>query len=242
MPWFTALGGTLAPLVGGLFMAILKDPAWARRHGLIAAKAQLTAGTADWPAFWALLAQAVAVGGLGLFALIAIWVFGREFSDRTAKDLLAVPTARRAVIAAKFIIVAVWSTLIALLIYLVGIVVGATVGLPGWSPALTVAAARQIAIIACLTVALVTPFAFVASAGRGYLPAVGVLFLVIVMAQILAAVGWGVAFPWSVPALMSGIAGAATPPIGIGSELLVVLTSGAGIVATLVWWQRADQT
>ena len=93
-------------MVGGLFMVILKDPAWARRHGLIATKAQLAAGTADWPTYWALLAQAVAVGGVVLFGLVAIWVFGREYSDRTATDLLALPTARSTIVGAKFVVVA----------------------------------------------------------------------------------------------------------------------------------------
>jgi ABC-2 type transport system permease protein len=37
VPWLTALGFSLAPLVGGLFMIILKDPERARSMGLISA-------------------------------------------------------------------------------------------------------------------------------------------------------------------------------------------------------------
>jgi ABC-2 type transport system permease protein len=241
VPVITALGGSLAPIVGGLFMVILKDPAWARRHGLLAAKAQLAAGTADWPTYWALLGQAVAVGGLVLFGLVAIWVFGREYSDRTATDLLALPTARSTIVAAKFVVVAAWSMLLAALIVVEGLGIGAAVGLPGWSMGLLVDAARRIAVTALLTVALVTPFAWAASAGRGYLPAVGVLFLVIVLAQIVAAAGWGAVFPWSVPALLSGIAGPATPTMGMTSYLLVLFAGLVGVAGTLLWWQHADQ-
>ena len=242
IPVITALGGTIAPVVGGVFMAILKDPVWAREHGLIAAKAELAASTADWPTFWALLVQAVAVGGLILFGLIAIWVFGREWSDRTAKDLLALPTARPAIVGAKFIVVGVWSMLIAALIFVEGLGIGSAVGLLGWSSPLMLDAARRIAVTAVLTVALVTPFAWAASAGRGYMAPIGVLFLVLVLAQVLAAAGWGLKFPWSIPALMSGVAGEATPLVGLGSHLLVLLTGCAGIIATLGWWQRADQS
>ena len=92
VPWLTALGFSLAPLVGGLFMIILKDPERARSMGLISAKAQLAAGVADWPTFFGLLAQATAVGGAMLFTIVTAWVFGREFSDHTAKELLALPT------------------------------------------------------------------------------------------------------------------------------------------------------
>ena len=48
VPLFAALGFCLAPFIGGLFMIILKDPEQARQMGLLGAKAQLAAGTADW--------------------------------------------------------------------------------------------------------------------------------------------------------------------------------------------------
>src|SRR5687768_16505779 len=94
VPVFTTLGFALVPLIDGLFMIILKDPEAARSMGLITIKAQVLAGVADWPTFFSILAQAVAVGGAILFAIITAWVFGREFTDRTAKELLALPTSR----------------------------------------------------------------------------------------------------------------------------------------------------
>src|SRR5215216_3750223 len=87
VPLFTSIGFSFVALVDGLFMIIMKDPEAARKMGLISAKAQLLAGTADWPTFFSVLAQAVAVGGAILFAILAAWVFGREFSDRTVKEL-----------------------------------------------------------------------------------------------------------------------------------------------------------
>lgn len=109
VPLFTAIGFSFAPLMGGLFMIILKDPEAARSMGLISTKAQLTVGVADWPTFFSILAQAVAVGGAILFAVVTSWVFGREFSDRTAKELLALPTSREAIVAAKFAVIAAWT-------------------------------------------------------------------------------------------------------------------------------------
>ena len=72
-------------------MIILKDPEQARAMGLIGAKAQLTAGVADWPTFFSMLLQGTAGGGAILFAFITAWVFGREFSDHTAKELWPFP-------------------------------------------------------------------------------------------------------------------------------------------------------
>src|SRR6266508_3228607 len=154
VPWLTALGFSLAPLVGGLFMIILKDPERARSMGLISAKAQLAAGLADWPTLLGLLAQATAVGGGLLFTLVTSWVFGREFSDHMAKELLALPTSRAAIVAAKFLVVGMWAAGLTVLILVLGLIVGAAIGLPGWSTALLWRAAGDLAITAGLTLAL----------------------------------------------------------------------------------------
>ena len=60
------------------------------------------------------------------------------------------------------------------------------------------------------------------------------------LAQILAATGWGGWFPWSVPALFSGLAGPRAEQVGAHSYAVVTATSVAGLAATLAWWRRAD--
>jgi ABC-2 type transport system permease protein len=237
MPWLTLLGFLLIPLMGGLFMIILKDPEFARRVGLISAKAQLLAGTADWPTFLNLLAQAVAIGGIILFGFVGSWVFGREYSDRTVKDLLALPTSRSAIVLAKFVVVMGWSVVATAVIYFVGLAVGAAVGLPAVPSGVFWQGTTTIVISAILTIGLVAPIAFIASAGRGYLPPLGAAILAIFLAQIIAIVGYGEYFPWSVPALYSQ-----GSPIGLASYLLVFLTGIAGMAGTFFWWELADQT
>lgn len=125
LPWISALAFTVATLVCGLFMFILQDPQRAQALGLLGAKAQLSGATADWTGYLALLAQAVAVGGLLIYGVIAIWLFGREFSDHTAKDLLALPTSRSAIVGAKFIIAGLWSVLLAVQVCGLGLLIGA---------------------------------------------------------------------------------------------------------------------
>ena len=237
VPLLTGLGFLLAPLAGGFFMVILKDPEFARRVGLISTKAQLVAGVADWPTYLELLTQATAIGGLILFSLVGSWVFGREYSDRTVKDLLALPTSRSAIVAAKFTVIAAWSAVLVVIIYLVGLGVGALVGLPGGATQLILQGGVTIAITAGLTIASVTPIIFFASAGHGYLPPMGVAILAIFLAQIIAVAGWGEYFPWSIPALYSQ-----GERLGTASYAIIILTGVAGIAATFIWWELADQT
>src|SRR3972149_8957333 len=208
VPLFTALGFSMAPLAGGLFIIILKDPEAARSMGLISTKAQIAVGTADWPAFFGLLTQAVAAGGIVLFSIITIWVFGREFSDHTVKELLALPTSREAVVTAKFIVIAVWALAMTLFIFGIALVVGRLVVIPGWSGELLRTAFINVLGAAALTIPLMSFVALLASAGRGYLPAFGWTILTLALANIAAIMGWGDWFPWAVPALFSGAAGA----------------------------------
>lgn len=237
MPLSTAIGLAWLPLGGGFFMIILKNPEFARQMGLISAKAQLTMGTADWPTYLGFLAQGTAVGGIILFGLMSAWVFGREYSDRTVKDLLALPTARSSIVLAKFVIVAAWSAVLIGMVCLLGLVVGAALGLPPVPSPVIAQGMVTTAVVAVLTMLLVTPLAFVACAGHGYLPPIGVMIVLVVLAQVSVIIGWGEFFPWAVPALY-----AQGERLGFVSFALVLVTSIAGVAGTVAWWERADQT
>lgn len=242
VPLLTSVGFSMAPLMGGLFMVILKDPEAARSMGLISAKAQLVAGVADWPTFFSILAQAVAIGGAILFAIVTIWVFGREFSDRTAKELLALPTTREAIVTAKFVVLLAWTLALAVFIFLIGLVVGKLVVIPGWSEELLRSASVDVLGSAALTIALLPFVAFLASTGRGDFLPFGWTILTIVLAQIAAITGWGDWFPWSVPALFSGAAGPRAELLGMHSYVIVFIAGLIGLGATFFWWRNADQT
>jgi ABC-2 type transport system permease protein len=236
MPLLTALGFAMVPLSGGFFMIVLKDPEMARRVGLISAKAQLTMGAADWPTYLQFLTLAVGAGGIILFGLITSWVFGREYSDRVVKDLLALPTSRFAIVLSKFLVIAVWSAALTLFICLLTLIIGAALRLPPAAPQIFWQSGIMIAVAVALLLLLITPVAFAASAWRGYLPPIGVMILVMVVAQLTNAAGWGEYFPWAIPALY--VQGES---LGGASYAIVILTGLLGLAATFLWWELADQ-
>jgi len=242
LPALTAMAFAVAAAVGGMFMFILQDPDRARQLGLLGAKAELAGAVADWPGYFALLAQTTAVGGVGIFGVLLIWIFGREFSDHTAKDLLALPTARTTIVTAKFAVSAVWCALLAAEAYLLGLGIGAMLRLPGWSAAVAVHGLSRLAVTAAMTWLLLSVLALAASAGRGYLAAIGVMFVILLSAQVVAALGYGHVFPWSVPGIYSGLAGEGKPAVGVVGFTLVGAVGVAGIAATAWWWRDADQS
>lgn len=238
--WITISALAVAPLMGGFFMFVLKNPELAEASGLLGAKAQL-AGESNWPSYFSLLAQTIAVGGILVFGFVTSWVFGREYSDRTAKDLLALPIPRALIVAAKFIAVIIWCTLLSLIVFVLGLLIGTIIDLPKWSFETAVHGFYVLAISSLLTMVLSTPVAFFASFGRGYLAPLGFVVVTLVFAQIIAAIGHGYYFPWSIPAIYSNIAGTQGDPIGLVSYMIVCLTGMIGVGGTLAWWQFADQ-
>jgi ABC-2 type transport system permease protein len=242
VPLLAALGFTLAPLTGGLFMFIMKDPERARDMGLLSVKAQLAMTTAEWATFFGVLTQAVAIGGVIVCSIVTAWVFGREFSDHTVKDLMALPTSRASIVTAKLIIIAVWVFSVTLWIYLFGLFIGYLVDIPGWTVQLALQSLSDLLVTTGMTLLLMTPVAFIASMGRGYLPPLGWAVLTIFFAQIIAATGWGDWFPWSVPALFSGVVGPRAEQLGMHSYVILSLAGILGLIATFWWWLNADQT
>ncbi len=236
VPFFTALGFLMMPLIGALLIFIYKDPQLARQLGLLGTKANLVVGSADWPGYLTLMIEFTALGGFFFFCLAISWTFGREFTDGTLKDLLAVPVPRFDILLAKFIVAALWCAALIVETYVVGLVLGMVIQLPGGSLAVILHGTSLLAVTAVMSITLVMPFGFFASVGRGYLLPIGIAMLTLILGNLSITLGWGEYFPWSVPALVLQEA-----PITPFSYGLVVLTGLAGIVGTYLWWRYADQ-
>jgi ABC-2 type transport system permease protein len=238
MPLWTALGSLFMPLGIAFLIFLARNPELSRKLGLVSAKANLIAYSAtDWTTYLGLFGQIIAAGGFFFYVLAISWVFGREFADGTLKDMLAVPVQRSSILLAKFAVVAAWSAAMTLVIFIFGLVMGAIIRLPGGSLSVILQGSTVAAVTACLVIAVILPFAFFASVGRGYLLPMAVAILALIMANLVVVVGWGEYFPWAVPMLYAQ-GKSYTQPI---SYWIVFLTGLAGMIGTYLWWKFADQ-
>ncbi len=205
------------------------------------AKAQII-GEANWSSYFEILAQVIAIGGLVGFGFIASWIFGREFSDHTAKDLFALPVSRSLIVLSKFVVMFLWGILLSVIVLAVGLIAGKIVNISGWSVQVVIGGLNLLVITSILTIVLSIPVAFFASYGQGFLPPMGYVIFTIVISQFAAAFGHGAYFPWAIPALYSGAAGPEQAQLGTVNFIIVFITGIIGLIVTLLWWRFADQS
>jgi len=237
--WITVVIFSIIPLMMGLMIFVAKHPEMAAKLGMVGTKALLF-GKNDWAGYFGLLIQSiVSVGYIG-FGFVTSWIFGREYSDRTMKDILALPISRSSIVVAKFLVVIIWCALLTFILFAVGVLIGQIIDISGWSMHVLSTYATKFFTTAFLTLFLCTPVAFFASYGRGVIAPLGFVILTMVMAQFIGLVGLGPYFPWAIPGVYTAPAGTEGMQLVFSSYIILVLTNAVGFVGTIAWWRFAD--
>lgn len=241
IPWVLTLVYCLAPLMMSLMMVVLKNPELGRRMGLVAVKAQLTVGVADWPTYLQLTGFLFA-GGIIVMGVVQAFLFGREYAEGTAKNLLTLPVGRATIVAAKLVVSAVWFLGMAVLLCAEALALGLLIDLPGFSVELLAAGLRRVIRLAMQVLLLATVPAWMAVAARGYLAPLGFSILLLLLGDLFAHTGWGPWIPWSILLLCAGAGGDGAPVPGAGSLLVLIGVFAAGFLATWLHLDRVDNT
>ena len=239
--WITVGAGCLISVMLGLMMVLVKNPDLLA-PGLLKTKVEIAAVKADWPSYIGFVEMASGAIGIILFGFAASWIFGREFNDRTVKDLLALPVSRSAIVLSKLIAVSIWCLVLSIIIFSFSIVLGVLINLPHWSADLIPDFFRIFFTTTLLSILLCPPVAFIASIGRGFLPSIGFLVLCMGLANFFGNIGLGAYFPWTIPMLYTGAVGSSVMQLPLVSYIIIVITAIAGTVGTILYWKYADHS
>ncbi len=242
MLWGTIIFFVFIAFMLGFLMLVAKHPEIAGNSAILSTKASFM-GKADWHGFFGLMLQMDLSLGLVGPAIVTIWVFGREYSDRVIKDLLALPVSRGNIVLAKFLITFIWSLLLMGLLFVCAILAGLAVHLDGWKSDLVIKNLRIYSVSSLLTILLFPFISLITCISRGYLLPVGITILLLISTQFLFIGMPSITpyFPWAVPGLISGVAGPFSPKPQIISYVILGLTALLGIGGTAAWWRYADQ-
>lgn len=226
------------PAMLGFMMYLAMNPDKTSGTGLMQMKAGMFSSY-DWQGFLSVVLQTGAGMGMITTGFVFAWVFGREFTEKTLKDLLALPIARRDIVLSKLLVAIFWSALLLLVFGLVCLAVGTALQLDHYS--FVSATVGPYLAQSLLTILAATPVAYVASVSRGIIAPLGFCIVTLILGNLVATMGLGPYYPWTIPALVGlqldqpGMQ-AAWPSYGI-----LTLTIVTGVVLTLRQWNRADQ-
>ncbi|MBC7292168.1 MAG: ABC transporter permease [Actinotalea sp.] len=187
-----------------------------------------------------LAGQVLSIGLLLAGGVLVSWSFGREHADGTIGALAALPTSRRAIVLAKSVLLLAWGLAVAVATVALTVLLGLVTGAGPLDDAASAAAGRALAVGA--TTALLTlPFAWVASALRGYLAGIAALLGVVVATQVLTVVGAGAWFPYAAPAMWAGLGGPEVAERVVPLQLWLALPVALlGVGATVRAWDRME--
>ena len=240
--WLSLVALSLGPLGIALMMWIVREPGRAAQLGLLGTKANLAGLEATWPAYAATLTLVVGMSGMLLLPFIVAYVFGREYAEGTAKNLLALPVGRHWFVLAKLVVTAVWWALLAIAVLGEALAIGLALALPGFSTALVIEAVSDALVAAAIAFLLVPVVAWITTLGRGYLPPLGFALAMLALGQVFSKTGWAPWFPWSIVPLSIGAVGQRATTLEAGSLMVVALTFVAGVSATIAQLRFADNT
>ncbi|MCR5753393.1 MAG: ABC transporter permease [Acetatifactor sp.] len=192
---------------------------------------------ADWATYINdLLGTCTALLVVG-FSFTAAWVFGREYADRTITELLVKPASRLSMVLAKFISIFVWDVLLSFFMFTVVLTVGFFIGLDGLSWTF-IGSSFLLFLGACLMIMTSsTVMALLANVTKGYLAPIGLTFLIVVVSNVVAELGFAPYFSWTIPSLFI-----AHTPLMLPSYIILFMTGIVGFTATVSWWMRGEQS
>ncbi|MBP7506248.1 MAG: ABC transporter permease [Prolixibacteraceae bacterium] len=239
--WISVIFFCFIPMALALMIFVQKYPEIAAKLGMIGEKAELMKlGEPVWSNFFNLINMFLSAVGLIGFGFITSWIFGQEYSDKTLKDVLALPVSRGYIVTAKLITALIWSVILSAVFFILSLLMGKIVGISDWSAEIFRESLTIFIIIMLLTIMLCTPIAFLSSWSRGILFPIGFIILTMILSNFTGLVGLSPYFPWSIPGLFS-------MPVSSGgnghlttSLIILFSTSAAGYLATILWWKYAD--
>lgn len=227
----------MGPLGVALFMWIAMEPERATQLGLLGTKADILAIEATWPSFALFIVQIVGTGGMLLLAFIVAYVYGREYEDETAKNMLALPVERHWFVLAKLVVVAVWWLALVMVMLAEAIAIGLALGLPGFSAGIVADLATGTLLAAGISYLLVPMIALVTVWSRGGMAPLGFALGMLLLGNVVGSTGWAPWFPWSIVPILVGSVGQPVDALPAGSYIVVAITFVAGVVGA-IWLQR----
>jgi ABC-2 type transport system permease protein len=237
--WITFIAFALIPIMGGVITFLIQNPELIPKSSILSIKISMLSTPINWVSYLSLyLSQGAGVAGIIVFGFVASYLFGREYSDHTYRDLLSLPISRAKILN----IYIIWCLGLVISDLIIAFIIGKMLNLSGLEYRVIFENIKIYFVTALLTIALGTWISFFALWGKGYLSPIGFLVVILMLAQFIPYLGWGHYFPWSIPGIYCGAAGEEFKNrLNEWSYWSLFFTCILGYLLTISWWKYTDQ-
>ncbi|MGN7381859.1 ABC transporter permease [Paenibacillus sp. SAFN-117] len=178
------------------------------------------------------------IGNL-LYGVITAFLFNREFTEDTLKNLLTIPVSRTGLIVSKMVMLFLWIMALTLVAWGLTFVLALVGQFEGLSTGVLLQSLKQYTLGAGLLFLLSTPTMFVTFLFKNYVPTIIFTSVITMINVALADKKYSALFPWSAAHVIGDHAFFPEYPPSY-SYLAIIITSIAGFTATVLYFRKAD--
>jgi len=177
--------------------------------------------------------------GIPLYGVAAAWLYSREYTEDTLKNLLTIPVSRTGLLLSKLALLFLWILTLAVTAWALTLTLGLLGGFGGLSASLLLASFKQFTGAAALLFALCTPVICIALVMRHLVPAM-IFSIAVTMVTVMGSTSeYKGLIPWS--AAFDLVNGTLLPVYpALYSYVSIAATSIAGLAAALIHFERTD--
>ncbi|PEU19696.1 bacitracin ABC transporter permease [Bacillus wiedmannii] len=181
----------------------------------------------------------IVVIGVPLFGVITAYLFNREYTEDTLKNLLTIPVSRINFLISKLIILFLWIMFLILVAWGLTVIFGLLGQFEGLNSLLLIESLRRFLIGGVFLFMLSTPLIFITMVLKNYVPAI-VFTLVIVLLNLMTTNSEhrGL-FPWQAAGDISRNTLLTTYPPEY-SYIIIFATSFIGLIAVITYFKKVD--
>ncbi|SFD69820.1 bacitracin transport system permease protein [Bacillus sp. 491mf] len=177
--------------------------------------------------------------GVPLYGVVTAYLFNREYTENTLKNLLTIPVSRIRFIISKFILLFIWIMILTMVSWGLTLLLGLLGSFPGLSNALILQSFMKFLIGGGFLFILSTPIVFLTLIMKTYVSPI-ILTIVITMINVMTANSEHKdLFPWAATIdIVNNKLQPTYPPEY--SYVIIAATAIIGFIATIFYFKRVD--
>lgn len=177
--------------------------------------------------------------GTLLYGVITAYLFNREYTENTLKNLLTIPVSKMSLIASKLVLLLIWILGLTLLMWGLTLILGLIGQFEGLTRSVLLQSLKQYLLGGCFFFLLSMPTMWVTLLFKNFVPTI-IFTAVITMANILVADSEYIAvFPWTAAHVIANNAFVPEYPHEY-SYIVILITSLIGFGATIIHFKKSD--